>query len=303
MKKHVSVEGSKKLRAASFSVGVNVFLIVIKFAVALITGSLAILAELLHSFFDLLASVFAYVGIKKAEQPADKTHLYGHEKFENLSSFLQTILIVVTSALIIYEALHRIASPKKLEFAELGLVVMVVTIGIDYFLSKYLHGASHKYGSSALEADAYHFTTDLWGALAVIVGLAFVYIGFPIFDELAAIAVALLMLWISYNLGKKAFYVFMDRSPSDSTMARIERIVATTPDVKKFHKLKARQVGNKLLVELHILLSSEITLRKGHIIAHSVKERLMNEMPNIKDVTIHVEPYLPEEINDDIMSK
>lgn len=163
------IVGSKKLRAASFSIIVNAFLISMKAVVALITGSLAILAELAHSFFDIIASIFAYVGIKKAIEPADGSHLYGHEKFENLSSFAQTILIVVTSVLIVYEAINRIIVPKKLEATEIGLVVMLVIIGIDYFLSRYLHKSSKQYGSSALEADAYHFTTDLWGALAVII--------------------------------------------------------------------------------------------------------------------------------------
>lgn len=104
----------KKLRAASFSIGVNVFLILMKLVVAFVTGSLAILAELAHSFFDMLASMFAYLGIKKAGEPADETHHYGHEKYENLSSLAQTVLIVITSMLVIYEAISRIISPKPI---------------------------------------------------------------------------------------------------------------------------------------------------------------------------------------------
>lgn len=273
---------------------VNLFLIIIKLVVAVITNSLAILAELAHSFFDLIASLLAYFGIKKAEQPADRIHLYGHEKFENLSSLSQTVLIVFTSALIIYEAIGRIISPKKIEASILGLLVMMVTIGIDYFISRYLHRTSKEHGSSALEADAYHFTTDLWGAVAVIVGLAFVFLGYPVFDSIAAIAVSVLMLCISYKLGKKSIHSLMDKSPSKMIMKQINHIVASTPDVKHFHKLKAREYGNKLLIELHIQVSPDITLKEGHIIAHNVKKRLMKEIQNIKDVTIHVEPYIPK---------
>jgi len=292
--KDASSEGSKKLRAASFSIFVNVFLIALKGVVTVLTGSLAILAELAHSVFDMLASLFAYAGIKKAEEPADKTHLYGHEKYENLSSFAQTILIVVTSVLIIYEALSRIAAPRKIEATELGLVVMVVTIGIDYFLSRYLHRTSKKYGSAALEADAYHFTTDLWGALAVIIGLGFVLLGFPVFDAIAAITVALLMLWISYGLGKKSINVLTDRSPSDEVLERIEKIVASTPGVKSFHNLRARQAGAKIFIDLDMHVSPQITVRRAHAVSHNVKKRLMKEMPNIKNVNIHIEPHLPE---------
>jgi len=285
-------EESKKLRAASLSIGVNIFLIVMKLAVALITGSLAILAELAHSCFDMLASVFAYLGIRKAGEPADSTHHYGHEKFENLSSLAQVVLIVLTSVIIIYEALERIFSPKEIKATELGLIAMVVTIGVDYFVSRYLHRASEEYGSCALEADAYHFTTDLWGAIAVIVGLVFVLMGFLVFDAVAAIFVALLMLWISYKLGKKSINALMDVSPSDTVTERICTIIASTPGVKHFHKLKARHAGNKMLVEFHVQVSPEITVQEGHDIAHDVKERVIKEFPNIKEVTIHVEPVI-----------
>jgi cation diffusion facilitator family transporter len=286
--------GSRKLRAASFSIGVNTFLIAMKSIVAFMTGSLAILAELAHSLFDLIASFFAYAGIKKAEEPADSSHHYGHEKFENLSSFAQTILIVITSILIISESVVRIFSPKQIEATELGLLVMVATIGIDYFVSRYLHRTSREYGSSALEADAYHFTTDLWGAIAVIIGLGFVIIGFPVFDALAAIAVAILMLWISYKLGKKSLAALMDISPSGSLIQRMENAISSVQGVRHFHKLKARQAGNRMLVELHVLVSPRVSVRKGHYIGHAVKRRLLKEFPEIKEVTVHVEPDLPE---------
>ncbi|MBI5061312.1 MAG: cation transporter [Candidatus Aenigmarchaeota archaeon] len=281
---------SKKLRAASFSIIVNIFLISMKAVVSVITGSLAILAELAHSIFDMVASVFAYLGIKKAEEPADETHLYGHEKFENLSSFAQTILIAVTSVLIIYEAFNRIAAPKKIEASEIGLIVMLVTIGIDYFISKYLHRTSREEGSAALEADAYHFTTDLWGALAVIVGLVFVLLGFPIFDSIAAIAVAILMLWISYKLGKGSINVLMDRSPSADVMERIGQIISGTHGVKGFHKLRARYAGSKIIVEVHIQVALSMHIDRAHEVAHNVKKRLLKEVPQIKLVTIHIEP-------------
>jgi len=274
---------------------VNAFLIIMKAVVAIITGSIAILAELAHSLFDMLASIFAYVGIKKAEEPADKTHLYGHEKFENLSSFAQTILIVVTSMLIIYEALNRIGVPKKLEATELGLIVMFITIVIDYFLSRYLHGKSKEYGSTALEADAYHFTTDLWGALSVIIGLGFVFLGFQIFDAIAAMVVAIIMLWISYGLGKRSINVLMDGSPSYEVIERISRIIASTHGVFGFHNLKARYAGKKIFLDFNIHVAPKITARKAHEIAHKVEKRLIKEIPNIKQVTIHIEPSIKKQ--------
>ena len=287
-------EGKRKLRAASMSLYVNIFLILIKFVVMILTNSLAILAELLHSFFDMLASLFAYVGIRKAEQPADHDHPYGHEKFENLSSLAQTILIVITSFFVIYAAVNRLrSSPVKLESTELGIAVMALTIVVDYFLSRYLHATSKAYGSAALEADAYHFTTDLWGALAVIVGLVFVYMGFPFFDSLAAIFVALLMLWISYKLGKKSFHVFMDTSPQKEVMEEIKNTISSTTEVASFHKLRVRQAGSKLFIDVHIQVAPKMSVEEGHYVAHRVKERLLSGVKNVKEVTVHVEPNVP----------
>jgi len=289
-----SLHGDKKLKAASYSLYVNVFLIMLKVSVVYVTGSLAILAELLHSGFDLLASIFAYIGIKKAAEPADHSHPYGHEKFENLSSLAQTILIVLTSIFVIYEAVSRIFSKEHavIGSTELGIGVMVLTIVIDYYLSRYLLSASSEYGSAALEADAYHFTTDLWGALAVIVGLIFVMLGYPVFDSIAALFVAVLMLWVSYHLGLKSFNVFMDTSPSAEVIKAIEEILLSIPGVESYHKLRVRQAGSKLLVDVHIQVSPKMSVEEGHYIAHEVKAGLLKKKADVKEVTVHVEPMV-----------
>jgi cation diffusion facilitator family transporter len=171
---------------------------------------------------------------------------------------------------------------------------MTITVIVDIMVSRYLHKASAEHGSSALEADAYHFTTDLWGAVAVIIGLAFVSLGFPVFDAIAAIAVAALMLWISYKLGKKSINILLDKSPPDAIMERISSVISTVAGVKSFHKLRARQAGNKIFVDVDIHVSPSISIRKGHDIAHEVRKRLEKEIPNIKHVSIHVEPHEDE---------
>lgn len=282
--------GQKKLRAASFSLFVNVFLTALKLAVVFVTGSVAILAELFHSVFDMLASILAYIGIKKANEPADESHHYGHEKFENLSSLAQTILITITAVFVIYESLQRLWHPAKIEASELGIVVMGVALVIDILLSRYLHKASEDYGSAALEADAYHFTTDIWSIIAVIIGLVFVIMGYPFFDSLAAIVVAIMMLFISYHLGKKAIHVLMDKSPPGETLAMITEIISSTKGVESFHKLRARQAGSKVLVEVHIQVRPKMTVAESHQIAHDIKEMIKRELPQVKEVTIHVEP-------------
>jgi cation diffusion facilitator family transporter len=283
----------RKLKAASFSVVVNISLTALKVAVFFISGSIAILAEVLHSGFDLLASGLAYAGIKKAGEPADEGHQYGHEKYENLSSLAQTMLIAATSALVIYEAIDRLLHPVEVKETEVGLAVMAISLAAAYAVSRYLHKASRKYQSSALEADAYHFTTDVWSILAVMAGLVFVQLGYKAFDSLAAIVVAALMLWVTYQLGTKAVHALMDRSPPSEVEHKIGGIIRGIKGVKSYHKMRARVAGNRLLVEVHIQVSPSITVRQGHDIAHNAKAAILEDVEEVKDVTIHVEPFDP----------
>lgn len=156
--------GEGKLQAAIMSLGANIFLIAIKLAAALETGSLGIIAEMLHSVFDLVASIFAYGGIRKSMKPADEDHHYGHDKYENLSALAQSALIFLTGIFIIIEAVGRLQNPITITSSWIGIVVILITIAIDFLVSKRLHEASRQFRSAALNADAYHFSTDLWGA-------------------------------------------------------------------------------------------------------------------------------------------
>jgi cation diffusion facilitator family transporter len=284
----------EKLKAASYSIYVNVFLTAAKLGVGILTGSIGIFAEFLHSFFDLVASAFAYVGIYKAQQPPDGTHPYGHEKFENLSSLLQTVLIFVTAVWVAYEAVMRLYHPAAIESSELGIAVMVVALIVDWYIAKFLHGVSEKEGSVALEADAYHFTSDLWSTTAVIIGLACANLGFPAGDSIGALIVAAMMVKLSFSLGNKALGVLLDKGATDDEVERIAAILGKEPDIKGYHKLRTRHMGSKLVVDMHILVDDKLSLSKAHAIAHKVEGRITQKVPGVKDVTIHVEPYEEE---------
>lgn len=285
---------TNKLGAAKLSVGVNVALLISKIAVAYLTGSIGLLAESAHSLFDLVASILAYVGIKKAEEPSDKTHHYGHEKFENLSSLLQTALITLTAIIVIFEAYQKLTKPTPVEQSELGIVLMLITIPIAYFTSKYLNDTAQKHGgSSALEADSAHFLTDIAGSIAVLIGLVLVRFGYGFGDPLSALAVACVMLYISYELGFKSFKVFMDFSPDQPTMERIEGVLIEEVDSKRitrYHKLRARLSGSKIWVDAHIQLPRDTHVKKAHNIAHEIKQKIMRRVPEVKEVNIHIEP-------------
>jgi cation diffusion facilitator family transporter len=268
----------------------NVALIVLKLAAAIATGSLGVIAELLHSSFDLLASCLAYLGIHKSLQPADDDHHYGHEKFENLSSLAQATLIFITGIMLIFEAAQRLANPLPVSSSILGIAIIAITILADYALSKRLGEASVKYGSAALKADSANFATDLWGGIAVMIGLALSAAGYPAFDPVAAIVVAILMLVAASKLGWEELQVLSDQCPSESTIKEMDKAIISTKGVVNYHKLKARQAGNAIFADVHIRVNGKDSVLTGHRIAHDVKANIIKQVPQVKEITIHIEP-------------
>jgi len=281
---------SNKLKAAGVSIAANTGLLISKTIVAIITGSVGMFAECLHSGFDLVASFLAFIGIKIAQHPDDDEHNFGHEKFESLSSFLQSMLIAITAILVIFEAYQKFKNPGVVENPVIGIILMIVTIPVAIFVSKFLSKIAKKSGGSqALEADSAHFTTDVIASVAVLLGLLCVKLGFSQGDSIAALIVAIVMLHISYKLIRTTFFVFMDYSPDAATMKKVRDTLSKFKDVR-YHKLRARMTGSKVLVETHIQVRRNMNVVDSHKKAMQIKRTLMQKIKSIKDVTIHIEP-------------
>jgi len=280
-----------KLKAASLSIAVNMVMVFAKFFVASITGSIALFAEVAHSFFDLIASLLAYWGIRKAERPSDATHHFGHYKYENLSSFLQALLITGTAFVILFEAFQKLFHASPVDNSEWGIGLMMISIPISYFTSRYLSDTAKKAGGSpALESDSAHFTTDIVASVSVLFGLVAVYFGFPMGDPIAAFLVGLIMLYISYDLLKHSYRVFMDVSPDRETMRKIEEILNSEKRISRFHKLRGRMTGSSIQIDVHIHVRHDMEVKSAHRISHEIKSRIMKKVPAVKDVQIHIEP-------------
>ena len=279
-----------KLGAATLSIVVNLGLLISKFIVAFITGSIGLYAESAHSLFDLLASVLAYLGIMKADEPSDQTHHFGHEKFENLSSLLQALLIMVTSFIVIYEAYGKFTKPAEVNEPLLGIALMLVSIPVIYFTSRHLGKIAEREGSSALEANSAHYFTDVLSSIAVLAGLGMVGLGYKIGDPLGAVVVALIMFYISVELLHSSFVVFMDFSPDKGTMARINGVLATERRITRYHKLRARIAGSRILVDVHIHVPHGTPIEKAHAISHDIEREILRKVSAVKEVSIHIEP-------------
>jgi cation diffusion facilitator family transporter len=286
---HGTKTTNEKKRIALTSVMAAIFLTSFKFIVGISTGSLGILSEALHSCLDLIAAFITFLAVKISDNPADMDHNFGHGKIENFSALVETVLLLVTCAWIIYEAINRIVTKHlKIELTIWSYIVIIVSIIIDFTRSRALSKVAKKYNSQALEADALHFSTDIWSSSVVFIGLIGVSLHFYMADAISALLVAVIVLYISYKLGKKSFEVLVDKAPQ-GLYESINYIINKIPEVKKFHDIKIREAGSKKFIELNIHVDKNLTIDEAHAISHKVEDAIEEGIEN-SEVMVHTEP-------------
>jgi cation diffusion facilitator family transporter len=287
----------EKKSAALSSVIAAVDLTVFKIIVGFATGSLGILAEAAHSGLDLMAAVMTFLAVRFSGKPADQDHLYGHGKVENLSGLFETFLLLVTCIWIIYEASHRLLlHALDIEVNVWSFAVMATSIGIDISRSRMLYRAAKKYNSQALEADALHFSTDIWSSAVVILGLFCVKLSewapslafLRQADSVAAILVGLIVVYVSIRLGIRTVQALLDVAPS-GVKKEIIAAVAAVPGVTDCHKVRLRYSGPELFVDIHVLIDGNKTLEEAHHLTEEIERVIQQMVPNA-DVTVHPEP-------------
>ena len=279
----------EKNRVALLSVFAAVFLTSFKLTVGFLTGSLGILSEALHSALDLVAAVITYFSVKISDKPADRTHNFGHGKIENFSAFIQTILLLVTCVWIIYEAINRLISGNThIEVNLWSYIVVISSITIDVSRSRALSKVAKKYNSQALEADALHFSTDIWSSAVVLLGLICANFGFYFADSVAALGVAVIVLYVSFTLGKKAMDVLLDKAPQ-STFNLVQNKLANHPKIVHFHHLKVRSAGAETFIRFNVHLNPNLSLIQAHEICDEIEREIMELIPR-SEVFIHSEP-------------
>ncbi len=287
----VSADGSK-LRAAALSVVSNSALILLKVVAASVTGSVSILTEAVHSSVDLVASIVAFASVRKAGEPADETHRYGHEKIENLSAAIEGILILVGSAVIAFEAIRRLIVGGRLQSLPLGIAVMGVSLVANVAVSTVIGRRARATGSPALAADAAHLRTDALTSGAVLIGLVLVKAtGAQWVDSAVALAVDSVILITGVRVLTGASQVLVDTSLPRNEVDEIRRVVeAFAPRrVVGYHELRTRSAGNRRYVDLHLQFQAGTSLEDAHRTAHEVQEEIADRLPRA-DVLIHLEP-------------
>lgn len=279
----------EKKRAALSSVGAAVFLVSMKLVVGIQTNSLGILSEAAHSGLDLIAAILTYVAVVIADRPPDKEHQYGHGKIENVSALLQTFLLFLTCAWIVTEAIRRLISHEThIEATAWSFGVMGIAIAVDLSRSRALSRIGRKHRSQALEADALHFSSDVWSSLVVIVGLIFVSIGYATVDAIAAVGVALLVLFISYRLGRRTIDALMDRVP-EGLYERMLSTIQTVEGVEEVRSIRLRPSGPKVFVDTTVAIRRTTPFERAHAVMDKVETTIHSTYPNV-DVVVHAEP-------------
>lgn len=288
-----------KTIAAGTSVLAAALLLTLKLIVGLLTGSLGILAEAAHSGLDLVAAFITLLAVRAADRPADADHMYGHGKIENLSALIETGLLFLTCAWIVYEAVRRLFfASVEIEPSAWAFAVMGISIAVDVNRSRLLSRTARRHASQALEADALHFSTDVWSSAVVILGLGLVLLGRSVWpararllahaDALAALAVAFIVLFVSYRLGRRTIDVLLDRAP-EGLSRRIRWAAAAAPAVLEVRQVRVRGSGPHVFVDLTIEVDRNLAFERVHAVAEDVEARVRAVSPGA-DVVVHTDP-------------
>jgi cation diffusion facilitator family transporter len=281
-----------KSGAAALSIASNALLIAIKLAAGAITGSIAILTEAVHSLVDLIASIVAFVSVRKAEEPADADHPYGHQKVESLAATIEGLLILVGAGIIIYEAIRRLAIGASVDAVGVGIAVMALSTLANLAVSAVLMRQARLHDSPALEGDAAHLRTDAMTSAGVLLGLGVVEItGNAAFDSITALIVSGAIVVAGLRIVRRSSGVLVDEALPPDEMDRIEAAIAAarTPEVAGYHKLRARRAGNRRHIDLHVQYRAGTTLERAHDLAHAMRGSIEAAIPHA-EVLIHVEP-------------
>jgi cation diffusion facilitator family transporter len=285
-------QAPQKSRVAAVSIMSNSILIVLKILAGLATGSIAILTEAAHSAIDLMASIVAFFSVRKADEPADDSHLYGHAKVENMAAAIEGMLILAGAAVIVYESVRRLVEGAEVEALGVGIAVIALSTVTNAAVSTYLYANARRTDSPALEGDAAHLRTDALTSAGVLLGLVLVETtGIVEFDAATALVVAGAIVFAGVRILDRSSRVLVDEAlpPHELEAIRIAVDEHDAPEVSGFHKLRARRAGSRRYIDMHVQFTPGTTLERAHAVSHELQKEIRGRIRGA-DVLIHLEP-------------
>jgi cation diffusion facilitator family transporter len=289
----------KKIWVVKLSVASNSLLVVFKLIAGFMIGSVSVLSEAIHSGIDLAAALIAYFAVRSSGKPADREHRYGHGKYENISGFIEAILIFAAAAWIIYEAVHKLRNPQPIETIGWGILVMAVSSFVNMAVSSMLFKIGNATDSVAIKADAWHLRTDVYTSMGVMGGLTLIWF-FSFFfhdhdllwiDPVVAICVALLIVKAAYDLTMQSLGDLLDISLPAEQDTEISRVIKAQSGVISFKNLRTRKAGATKFVEFDLVVDRAASVEAAHAITDRISEALEASLGSVH-ATIHIEPCL-----------
>lgn len=280
-----------KIRAAGFSIGAALGLAIVKLFIAVLSGSMAVMASAIDSILDILMSGVNFAAIRQAEQPPDELHPFGHGKFETLATLFQALVIACSGLWIIYEAISRLQEGQQLDRLEEGIGVLAFSAAVSWVIARYLSRVAKQTDSSALEADSLHFRMDIFTNLGLMLGLLLIrWFSIEWLDSALSILVALYILREALALIKRSLSDMLDQQLPDEIRNKVEELIATHAGPKtEYHGLRTRRAGSMKIMDFHLELCKHMTVEEAHEIGDKLEKKIAEEISG-SDVIIHFDP-------------
>jgi len=286
-------EARLKKRAATISLAYNIVLTLLKLAGALLTGSVSLLSEAIHSATDIIASGIALLSVRAAAAPPDEEHPYGHGKIESLAGFAESILLLMTVGYVVYESIQRLLRNSAVENMNLGIWIMGFSVVSSFLVGRHVQKIADETGSMALASNGQHLMVDFWTSLGVLAALLVTKLtGWAQADSYFAMALAAWLALGAYRLSHEAFQQLIDRRLEDSEIEKVREMVHEHPGILSFHRLRSRMSGTTRYIEFHVVVPAEWSVVEAHDCV-DVLEKKIAEALQPAVVVIHVDPYDP----------
>lgn len=286
-------EEKDKHIAAGLSLGYNVFLTAIKIVAAVLTGSVSLLSESVHSATDIVASAIALFSVRAAAVPPDEDHPYGHGKIESLASFVESLLLLGIVVYIIYESIHKLIDHVEVKNLHIGLWVMAFSAAGSFAIGKYVTRIGERSQSLALRSNGQHLMVDFWTSVGVLAALAITHAtGWTWTDPVFALALAVWIAFGAWRMAHESIHELIDRTLPEEELTMLHDLICAEPEVISYHRLRARHSGRVHYVEVHIVVPHDWTLVQAHDLADRIEKRIKSNLYPATPV-VHIDPFDP----------
>lgn len=287
----IRLSSARPAKIAALSILSNSFVFLMKLVVGLITGSVAVISEAIHTSLDLMASIIAFFSVKISSKPPDREHPYGHGKFENVSGTIETLLIFVAGIWIIYESVQKLVEPAPIKMPMLAVFAMLLGAAINIIVGRKVQKVGDEYRSVAMSSNALHLLTDVYASVGVAVSLVIVSLtNFYILDPLIGIGIAIYIMKEAYELGKKSFLPLLDTRLSKEEEERVHEIISDYKDEYiEYHDFRSRRSGPEEYIDFHLVVPSHMNVETAHDLCDRIERDIKKELHS-PTVFIHIEP-------------